>query len=159
MKRVILFVAAGFAALSVAYAAPHGPGRPGGPGGPGPGFRPAPSPRPAPHHSRSGFWPGFAGGLAAGVLLDISRPSRPIPPPATIYTTQVVTPTPVVVQQPVVVSQPVVTQTVITDAVVTQPAVTTQRVWVEGTYFDRVNADGSVTRVWNPGHYEVRTVQ
>ncbi len=157
MRRVILLVVATFAAIGMVFAAPHhgGPGRP---GGPGPGF--GPSPRPAPrHHSHSGFWPGFAGGFAAGVLLESTRPVRPAPPPATVYTTQVVTPTPVVVQQPVVVTQPVVTQTVITDGVVTSEAGTTQRVWVEGAYFDRINADGSVTRVWNPGHYELRTVR
>ena len=29
-------------------------------------------------------------------------------------------------------------------------------VWVEGRYIDQVQPNGSVTRVWNPGHYETR---
>jgi len=34
--------------------------------------------------------------------------------------------------------------------VVAQPT----RVWVEGRYVDQVQANGSVVRVWQPGHYE-----
>jgi len=60
----------------------------------------------------------------------------------------VVTQPVVVQQQPVVVSQPAVATTV------TQ----TQNVWVEGRYVDQVQANGSVVRVWSPGHYASQTV-
>lgn len=62
-------------------------------------------------------------------------------------TTPAVTET-VVVQQPVVVPQPVVVQ----------PTTQVQSVWVEGRYVDQVQANGSVIKVWQPGHYEQRTV-
>ena len=65
-----------------------------------------------------------------------------------------VSPAPVVVSQPVVVQPQVVT----TPVVVSQPVVQTQNVWVEGRYVDQVQANGSVVRVWQPGHYEQRTV-
>ena len=56
----------------------------------------------------------------------------------------------VVQQQPVVVQQqPVVVQ---------QPVPVTQNVWVEGRYVDQVQANGTTVRVWQPGHYEQRTV-
>ncbi len=163
MKKEILLSAVCLSVISGAFAFPpggrHGPGpRPGGPG-----FGPGPAPmhmRPEPR--RHGFWPGFVGGLAAGVLMDATRPLRPAPPPPppsrVVYTTQVVEPAPVVVQ-PVVVQQPVVTRTVVTDTVVSGEPDAVERVWVEGAYFNRINADGSVTRVWNPGHYELRKVR
>ena len=31
-----------------------------------------------------------------------------------------------------------------------------QTVWVEGRYVDQVQADGTIIRVWQPGHYEQR---
>lgn len=63
-------------------------------------------------------------------------------------------PAPVVVQQPapVVVQQPVVQQ------VVQQPVTQVQSVWVEGQYVNQLQPDGSTVRVWNPGHYEQRSV-
>ena len=49
------------------------------------------------------------------------------------------------VQQPVVVQQqPVVVQTV------------QRQVWVPGRYVDQIQPNGTVVRVWQPGHYEVR---
>jgi hypothetical protein len=41
---------------------------------------------------------------------------------------------------------------------VTTPVAQTQTVWVEGRYVDQVQANGTVIRVWQPGHYEQRTV-
>ena len=155
-----LSFAASLIVATCAFAFPRGPGPAGRPPRRDPGFGPRPErvhPRP-PHHSH-GFWPGFAGGFAAGVLLESTRPPRPVPPPRTMCTTRIVEPAPVVVQQPIVVQQPVVSQTVIADVVVSGDPDGTERVWVEGSYFNRINADGSVTRVWNPGHYELRKVR
>ena len=107
-------------------------------GGPhGGGFRPAPH-HPGGHHhggsfwGRGGrnFWPGFVGGVIGGALVDT-----------------VVSPAPVVVTTPVV-----------TTPVVTTPVVTTRNVWVEGCYVNQVLANGTVIRVWQPGHYETRQV-
>ena len=75
---------------------------------------------------------------------------------------------PVVVTQPAVVQQPVVTQPVVVQqqpvvvqqqpVVVQQPVQQVQQVWVEGRYVDQVQANGSTVRIWQPGHYEQRTV-
>lgn len=59
---------------------------------------------------------------------------------------------------PTVVSTPVVAAPVVTQTVVAQPVTTVQNVWVEGRYVDQVQANGTVIRVWQPGHYEQRTV-
>ena len=99
-----------------------------------------------PHHYHSGwgrggrhFWPGFAGGVIGGVVGGVIYDSlRP--------TTYVTTPT------------IVTTPTVVTTPVVTAPAATVQNVWVEGRYVDQVQANGTVIRVWQPGHYEQREV-
>jgi len=40
---------------------------------------------------------------------------------------------------------------------VQQPVAQVQNVWVEGRYIDQVQANGTVVRVWSPGHYEQRT--
>ena len=45
-----------------------------------------------------------------------------------------------------------------TQPVVSAPVTQVQNVWVEGRYVDQVQANGSVIRVWSPGHYEQRTV-
>ena len=66
--------------------------------------------------------------------------------------------TPTVVAAPTVVTTPVVTPPVVTQTVVAQPVQTVQNVWVEGRYIDQVQANGTVIRVWQPGHYEQRTV-
>ena len=63
---------------------------------------------------------------------------------------------PVVVTQPAVVTQPVVVQQ--QPVVVQQPVQQVQQVWVEGRYVDQVQANGSTVRIWQPGHYEQRTV-
>ena len=93
------------------------------------------------------FWPGFVGGVVGGVLTETILAPRE---------TVVVTPAPTVVTTPTVVTAPTVvtTPTVVTPAPVTQ----VQNVWVEGRYVDQVQANGSVVRVWQPGHYEQRTV-
>ena len=144
MKKILIVV--GVAALSLgAFARPHG----------GHCFRTGPGPRfhaPMHHHyhhhggfwGRGGrnFWPGFVGGVVGGVLYDAIVPPRPI------VTSTVVTPAPtVVVQQPVV-----------TTPVVAAPVQQVQSVWVEGRYVDQVQANGTIVRVWQPGHYEQRTV-
>jgi hypothetical protein len=51
----------------------------------------------------------------------------------------------------VVVQQPAV--------VVKQPVYEVRKVWVEGAYQDQVQANGTILRVWVPGHYEERTVE
>ena len=91
------------------------------------------------------FWPGFVGGMVAGALVnEVLDPAPPV----------VVTPAPVVVSQPapVVVAQPA-------PVVVTpQPVYTTQSVWVDGCYVNQTQSNGTVIRVWQPGHYEQRQV-
>ena len=96
------------------------------------------------HHRGTGFAIGagiLGAGLLASTIYDATHP-RPYVAPAPV----VVAPAaPVVVQQPqVVVQQPA-------PAVVQQPVA--QNVWVEGKYVDQVQANGSVVRVWQPGHY------
>lgn len=152
-KTVKMMMVVGAAlCTSVCMARPHGgPGGHGGPRpGPGPrmhmGHRPPPPP-PRHHHGGSfwgrggrNFWPGFVGGVVGGVVYDA------------------ITPAPVVVTTPTVVTTPVVTTPVVTTPVVTTPVYTTQNVWVEGRYVDQVQANGTVVRVWQPGHYEQRQV-
>ena len=140
-------IVAGIAALTLAFGASARPHH----FGPGPGFHH--------HHHHSfwgrggrNFWPGFVGGVVGGALYDaVTYPryygygygySGVVVAP----TPTVVAPAPVVVQQPapVVVQQPA-------PAVVQQPVA--QNVWVEGKYVDQVQANGSVVRVWQPGHY------
>ena len=126
-------------------AGPHGHGpRPGGHFG----HRP-----PVVHHHHCGwghggrnFWPGFVGGVVGGLV-----GSAVVSQPVVVTTPTVVTPP--VVTTPVVVQQPVVTA-----PVVAAPVTTVQNVWVEGRYVDQVQANGTVIRVWQPGHYEARTV-
>lgn len=112
------------------------------------GHRGGPGPRPAPmmhrslpppphrhhhhHHGGSGFVGGVVGGIVGGLLYDA-------------VTTPTVTYPSVVVSQPVVVTPPA-------------PVYQTQNVWVPGCYVNQVLANGTVVRVWQPGHYEQRTV-
>lgn len=108
------------------------------------------------HHHHGGYgWGAVGVGLAAGVvgaaLYNAVRPEPQV----------VVQPSPVVVQQPTVVQQPVViqqpVQTVVQQPVVQQVAPPPVRnVWVEGAYVNQTLPDGTVQRVWNPGHYEQR---
>ena len=137
MKTTMVVALAAVMCTGMTYAKGHHGGGFGGPrpmmGGRG-GFRPAP----IRHHHHgsvwgrggSNFWPGFVGGVIGGVLADA-----------------VVSPAPVVVTTPVV-----------TTPVVTAPVVSTQNVWVEGRYVDQVQPNGTVLRVWQPGHYETRQV-
>lgn len=140
--------------------------RPGGPGGPR-GHRPGPAPamhhrghRPPPppprHHHKSGwgkggrnFWPGFVGGLIGGAVAStIVEPAPVVVTTPTVVATPTVVTTPAVMTAPAVVAQPVVCA----------PVTQTQSVWVEGRYIDQVQANGAVIRVWQPGHYEQRTI-
>ena len=146
-KQTVAFAFVAILCAGACFARPGGgPGpRGGGPHGGGPGFhRPAPPPPPPRHHSHGGcwgrggrnFWPGFVGGVVGGAVART-----------------IVAPAPVVVTTPAVVTQPVVVQpTVVT------PVTQVQNIWVEGRYIDQVQANGTVIRVWQPGHYEQRTV-
>lgn len=104
------------------------------------------------------FWPGFIGGVVGGVVASaVARPayttSAYVAP--TVVQQRVIVQQPVVVPQPVVVQQPVVTQPVVVQSA---PVTTVRDVWVEGRYVDRVQANGAVARVWQPGHFEQMTV-
>ena len=136
-----LIVAVGTAVLAIgAFAGPHGfhGGHGGFRGGPRPGgFHHGPRPvmhhgfHHGPHHYHSGWGRGgrhFWPGFVGGVVGGLVYNS--IRP-----VTYVTTPT-----------------------VVTAPAATVQNVWVEGRYVDQVQANGTVIRVWQPGHYEQREV-
>ena len=140
MKTTMVVALAAVMCTGMTYAKGHHRGGFGGPrpmmGGRG-GFRPAPIRHHHHHHhgsvwgrGGSNFWPGFVGGVIGGVLADAG-----------------VSPAPVVVTTPVV-----------TTPVVTAPVVSTQNVWVEGRYVDQVQPNGTVLRVWQPGHYETRQV-
>ena len=148
-KKLILAFGALLAAGTL-LAGPHGGPR-GGFGGHRGGFGRGPAPmmhhRPAPmhhhHHSSWGrggrhFWPGFVGGVVGGVLTDAIVGPRVIATP--------------------VVSTAVVTTPVVTTPVVATPVYTTQQVWIPGTYVDQIQPNGTVIRVWQPGHYESRQV-
>ena len=154
MEKKILtkVVVAGFACVAIcgaALARPHGGFGGHHRGGPGPGFHHmgprhgfGPSFHHHHHHSYWGrggryFWPGFFGGVVGGAIYDA-----------------IATPSTVVVSTPTVVTTP----TVVSTPVVTAPVSTVQNVWVEGRYVDQVQANGVVIRVWQPGHYEQRTV-
>ena len=156
-KKMLTKVAvAGVACMAIcgaAFAGPHGGFGGHHRGGPGPGFhhggpRPGPHFGPGPafhhHHHYSGwgrggryFWPGFVGGVVGGAIYNA-----------------VAAPSTVVVSTPTVVTTP----SVVTTPVVATPVSTVQSVWVEGRYVDQVQANGVVVRVWQPGHYEQRTV-
>lgn len=145
MKKKIAVVIVMALSAGMLFARPHGGHR-----GPKRDFRGAKMhhrshhrPHHPHHHSGWGrggrnFWPGFAGAFVGGVVANtIVRP--------TVVTTPVVT-------------TPVVTTPIVTTPVVTQPVYTTQQVWVPGAYVDQVQPNGTVIRVWQPGHYETRSV-
>lgn len=104
------------------------------PAAPRPRVQHRPAPAPAHHHHSSGSFWGHGGknfwpGFVGGVIGGVL--------------VDAVTPSPVVVAPaPVVVT----------------PTVTTQNVWVEGRYIDQVQPNGTIIRVWQPGHYETRQV-
>ena len=108
-------------------------------------------------HGGSRFWPGFVGGVVGGLAYSAFSDPVVVSRSTTYVTTPTVVTQPVVVQQPVV-TQPVVVQQPVVQPVVQQPVTTVQNVWVEGRYVDQVQANGTVVRVWQPGHYEQRTV-
>lgn len=141
-KKLIVAGATVLALAMGAFARPYGPGF----GHCGPRFHHGPR-----YHGgfwgRGGcnFWPGFVGGVVGSAIYDaVTYPRYASSVVVTPAPTVVAAPAPVVVQQqPVVVQQqPVVVQ---------QPVV--QSVWVEGRYVDQVQANGTVVRVWQPGHY------
>ncbi len=162
-KKAIIMAVALVASLGL-VAAPHHGGHHGGPRG---GGRPVVMHHHGHHHGhhsvwgRGGrnFWPGFVGGAVGAMIYDTVRP-RPVVVTTPVVTTPVVT-TPVVTTPVVttpVVTTPVVTTPVVTTPVVTTPVATTQSVWVEGRYIDQVQPSGAIVRIWQPGHYEQRTV-
>ena len=144
-KMILVFGAILAAGTLMARPGPGFGGHRGGFGGSRPMMhhRPAPMmhhrPMPPPmhhHHHHSGwghggrhFWPGFVGGVVGGVLTDA-------------------------IIGPRVITTPVVT----TAPVVATPVYTTQQVWVPGTYVDQIQPNGTVVRVWQPGHYESRQI-
>ena len=146
MKKLVMIVCCSFAAASFAGPGPHhrpGPGpRPGGHH-----WAPPPPPRHhAPHgghwgHDGRNFWPGFVGGIAAGAAWNAM-----VTPRTYYYNSSVVA--------PAVVAGP----TVVAPTYVAQPVAVTQRVWIPGRFVEQVCVNGAVVRVWQPGHYEIRTV-
>ena len=152
-KKLILTFGAILAAGTLMARPGHGfGGHRGGFGGPRPMMhhRPAPMMHHSHHHHHSSwgrggrhFWPGFVGGVVGGVLTDAIIGPRVITTP--VVSTAVVT-------------TPVVTTPVVTTPVVATPVYTTQQFWVPGTYVDQLQPNGSVIRVWQPGHYESRQV-
>ena len=75
-----------------------------------------------------------------------SQPAENKPTQSVVNNPRPVMPRPV---QPQAVQRPVVQRPVVQS----QP-VSGGRVWVPGDYVDEVHANGSVVRVWKPGHYE-----
>ena len=157
MNKKLILVFGAILAAGTLMARPGFGGPRGGFGGPRGGFGhhggfgrgPAPMMhhRPAPmhHHHHGGwghggrgFWPGFVGGVVGGVLTDAIIGPR-------VITTPIVT-------------TPVVTTPVVTTPVVTTPVYTTEQIWVPGTYVDQIQSNGTVVRVWQPGHYESRQI-
>lgn len=138
-KKMIMTVAMAVLAVGAFAAPPRG----GGHRGPHRGGAHI-APRHHHHHGGWGkggrnFWPGFVGGVVGGI---VGR---------TVVTTPAVVTTPTVVTTPAVVTTPTV-------VVNTTPVTTVQNVWVEGRYVDQIQSNGTVVRVWQPGHYEQRTV-
>lgn len=41
---------------------------------------------------------------------------------------------------------------------IVSPRYVTEEVWVEGRYIDQIQSDGTIIRVWQPGHFERRQV-
>ena len=119
----------------------------------GPGHRPGFGGGHHHHHHRSHHSGEIAAGIiGAGIIGGvIGHALNPRPVVVTPAPT-VVTPAPVVVTPAPVVVAPA-------PVVVQQPVYQTQNVWVEGRYVDQVQANGTVVRVWQPGHYEQRTIQ
>lgn len=146
MKKIAVVAIAAVVCAGTCVARPHG--GPGGPRGGGP-VRVVHGGGGHHHHHHgsvwgrggSHFWPSFVGGVVGGIVADTVLSPAPV----------VVAPTPVVAPAPVVVTPaPVVVQTT--------PVYTTQNIWVEGRYVDQVQSNGTVVRVWQPGHYEQRQV-
>lgn len=145
MKKTIMILLVGAFAMSV-FSAPHKPKQ---------SHRPAPRPprhhvpdhpskhHTPKHHNHKSSGAAVAAGIIGGAIVGAAVVESLRPDPV------VVTPAPVVVPQPVVVHQPVVA---------VQPVTQVQNVWVEGRYVHRRDAHGRMVRVWEPGHYEQRTV-
>ncbi len=134
MKKLVCLVAI-ISLACAAIARPHGG---------------MPPPRHGGHHLRhhGGIAAGIIGGaIVGGLLYDALRPA-----PVVVSQPTVVVPQPVVVQPPVVVQQPVIVQQP------AQPVYQVQNVWVAGRYVDQVQSNGTVVRVWQPGHYEQQKV-
>ena len=148
MKRAAIIAAAAAMCFGTCLARPHGGPR-GGFGGPRPMMRGGFGGGHHHHHHHSywgrggrGFWPGFVGGVVGGFVADAIVSPTYVAPAAPVIVNN---PAPIVVNPaPVVIN--------------TAPTYTTQSVWVEGRYVDQVQANGTVVRVWQPGHYEQRQI-
>lgn len=102
------------------------------------------------------FWPGFVGGVVGGVISSAVYDNYYSPRTVVVnQSTPVVVPQSVVTQ-PVVVQQPIVQQQVVQQPIVQTIVQQPQRVWIEGRYIEQVQPNGTLVRVWNPGHYEYR---
>lgn len=134
----------------------------------GGGFRPGPPPPPhyrswrrgpRPHHVYRSRWYG-------GIWYDDLGYPYYGPSTMTIVRQPVVVLQPVIVQEPVVVQPPPVVQKPVAaveppqlaDEAQTPPiatnAVPARQVWIEGRYVEETQVDGTVIRVYQPGHYE-----
>ena len=141
MKKILVFAIAAFAAATLVA-------RPGPGFGPRPGFGRMPPPPMHHHHHHHSSGGAIAAGIVGGAILGGIVSAAVTPRTTTVVTT----PAPVVVQPAPVVVQPAPV------VVAPQPVYQTQNVWVEGRYVDQVQANGTVIRVWQPGHYEQRQV-
>ena len=152
-KKTIIAMAIAAMCVGTCLARPHG----------GPGFgghRPMPMMHHSYHHHGSfwghggrNFWPGFVGGVVGSALYGGVYRSYS---PTVVYSTSpaFITTTPTVIQPTVV--QPIVTSPAPTVSVA--PIYSTTQVWVEGRYVDQRQSNGTIVRVWQPGHYEQRSV-
>lgn len=135
-RKIIVAVLASVVSLGV-FAAPHRP----------PPHRPVHHAHHHHHHLHAhAALGGFIGGVIGGVVYNA------------IAADPVVVSQPVVVQQPTVVVAPPPPPPVVVQAQPVAQQTVVQNVWVEGRYVDQVQPNGSVIRVWQPGHYEQRTV-
>lgn len=143
-KKLIVALCVATVAVG-AFAKPHGGPRHGH--GPAPVHRRVHVPPHAHHHHKhsawgrggQNFWPGFVGGIVGGMIVEATAG-------------------PSVVHKTVVVQQQPAAVVVHPAPVVVQQTATTERIWVEGCYVDQVQPNGTIVRIWQPGHYETRTV-
>ena len=149
MNKAVLIVVMSVICANVIMAGPHKPKHAPRPHTPPPRHHVPHNPPKNHHHHHKGGGVAVAAGVIGGAIVGAAIAESLKPDPVVTPTPVVATPAPVVVPQPVVVQQPVV---------VAQPVTQVQNVWVEGRYVHRRDAHGRMIRVWEPGHYEQRTV-